>query len=282
MTRPVGSAIRPRMPASWLSWLALPRAPDRTIIASGLCASRPSRTAAATRSRASVQMATAWRERSASVSRPRPMLAIDGRHPRVGLGQDARLRGRDRRVGRRQRQAAARRVLEAQPLHGLGHLDQQRRAALVDRRLQQGRQPPLVERAVGQPRPPAQARRQRRVEQAPPDRRLDAPHGQRPVGVVRDRRPHRDARPERDVAEPVGQLHLVGVGEGLALAARAVLRQRQVVAAQHRVLARRERWAGRSPATARCAPTRGARRPRPGPPRTAAGGRPSGRRRSRR
>ena len=73
MMSPRGLDTRPRMPAIWLTWVMLPRAPERTIMSMGLNFSllRTSSIDSLTRPVASVQISmSSWR-RSSSVMTPR-------------------------------------------------------------------------------------------------------------------------------------------------------------------------------------------------------------------
>ena len=71
MISPFGSAMSPRIPASWRIWLNDPRAPELAIMKIGFVLSRLSIIRSATASVASVQIATMRSSRSSSVIRPR-------------------------------------------------------------------------------------------------------------------------------------------------------------------------------------------------------------------
>ncbi len=60
MIRPDGSAIRPRMPASWCTWVTFPRAPEWVIIQTEPRLSRPSSIFSVTSSVVARQTSTVW------------------------------------------------------------------------------------------------------------------------------------------------------------------------------------------------------------------------------
>ena len=58
MIRPEGSAIRPRIPASWWTWVTFPRAPEWVIIQTEPARSSPSSISRVTRSVVARQTST--------------------------------------------------------------------------------------------------------------------------------------------------------------------------------------------------------------------------------
>ena len=75
---PLGEAIRPRMPASWLTCAALPRAPESVIMRMGLNLSRPGRIRLRRLAVVAFQISTTFEYRSSSESIPmryRPLIS---------------------------------------------------------------------------------------------------------------------------------------------------------------------------------------------------------------